>query len=144
MLYHFKIHKTTDGYWAECLELEGCQTQADTREELHNNMEDVLNLYLSEPQNSKLLFPLPFKKTPNMRGLVKVCVDPSVAFSLLIRMTRLQNKLTLKEMAKILNYKNINTYAKLEKAQTSNPELKTIAKIKSVFTDFPISLILAS
>jgi transcriptional regulator with XRE-family HTH domain len=59
-------------------------------------------------------------------------------------MTRLQNKLTLKEMAKILNYKNINTYAKLERAKTSNPELKTIAKIKSVFTDFPINLILAS
>jgi antitoxin HicB len=144
MLYHFKTHKVTDGYWAECLELVGCQTQADTHEELHVNMEEVLNLYLSEPQNSKLIFPLPLKRTPVVKGIVKISVDPSVAFSFLIRMTRLQNKLTLKEMAKILNYKNINTYAKLERAKTSNPELKTIAKIKSVFTDFPINLILAS
>ncbi|MGZ3789771.1 MAG: type II toxin-antitoxin system HicB family antitoxin [Bacteriovorax sp.] len=144
MLYHFKIHKESDGYWAECLELEGCQTQSDTLSELKVSMEEVLNLYLSEPYDSKLIFPLPFKKTPTGKGVTKVHVDPSVAFSFLIRMTRIQNKLTLKEMAKKLNYKNINTYAKLEKAKTANPELRTIAKIKNVFSDFPINLILSS
>lgn len=144
MLYHFKIHKESDGYWAECLELEGCQTQSDTLSELKENMQEVLNLYLSEPQDSKVVYPLPFKKTPKTKGVVTVYVDPSVAFSFLMRMTRIRNKLTLKEMAKKLNYKNINTYAKLEKAKTANPELKTIAKIKNIFSDFPINLILAS
>lgn len=142
MLYHFKIHKEIDGYWAECLELDGCQTQADTVSELKTNMEEVLNLYLSEPQGSKLIFPMPLKKSPSGTNIAKVPVEPSVAFSYLMRKTRLQKKLTLKEMAKILNYKNINTYAKLERAKTANPELKTIAKIKHTFSDFPIGLIL--
>ena len=144
MFYHFKIHNESDGFWAECLELEGCQTQADTLTDLQLNMEEVLNLFLSEPQESKLIFPLPLSKTPKMKGVLKVQVEPSVAFSLLMRMTRIQKKLTLKQMAKKLNYKNINTYAKLEKAKTANPELRTIANIKNVFSDFPINLILAS
>jgi len=142
MLYHFKIHKESDGHWAECLELDGCQTQANTLAELKTNMEEVLNLYLSEPQGSKLIFPMPLKKSPTGANIIKVTVDPSVAFSYLMRKTRLQKKLTLKEMAKILKYKNINTYAKLERAKTANPELKTIAKIKNTFSDFPIGLIL--
>lgn len=144
MLYHFKVHKESGGYWAECLELEGCQTQSDTLSELNLSMIEVLNLYLSEPNHSKIIFPMPLKKSPKSRGVVAVHVDPSVAFSFLIRMTRIKHKLTLKEMAKKLNYKNINTYAKLEKAKTANPELKTIAKIKNVFSGFPINLILAS
>jgi hypothetical protein len=47
-------------------------------------------------------------------------------------------------MAKKLNYKNINTYAKLERAKTANPELRTLANIKNIFSDFPINLLLAS
>jgi predicted RNase H-like HicB family nuclease len=144
MFYHFKIHKSADGLWAECLELEGCHTQGDSLSELQENMQEVLNLFLSEPHESKVIFPLPFTKAPKMKNVIKVYVDPSVAFSMLIRMTRIRNKLTLKEMAKKLNYKNINTYAKLERAKTANPELRTIANIKNIFADFPINLILAS
>ena len=33
MEYHFKIHKEKNGYWAECIELSGCNTQGDTLEE---------------------------------------------------------------------------------------------------------------
>ena len=59
MLYHFKTHREANGYWAECLELEGCRTEADTLAELRDNMEEVLNLYLSETHISQLIFPLP-------------------------------------------------------------------------------------
>ncbi len=142
MFYHFKVHKDVDGYWAECIELSGCQTQASTLKDLKINMEEVLNLYLSEPQGSKIIFSMPLKKSPPGSKIEKIAVDPSVAFSFLMRKTRLQKKLTLKEMATMLNYKNINTYAKLERAATANPELKTLAKIKRIFTDFPIALIL--
>jgi antitoxin HicB len=144
MKYHFKIHKESDGFWAECVELAGCHTEAETLSDLETNMAEVLNLYLSEPENSKILFPLPLKKTPNTRGVTLIPVDPSVAFSCLIRMTRIKHKLTLREMAKKLNYKNINTYAKLERAKTANPELRTLANIKNIFSDFPINLLLAS
>lgn len=141
MKYHFKVHKEKSGYWAECVELEGCQTEADSLIELCSNMEEVLNVYLSEPESSKLIFPLPQKKQPSSEDFVAVSVDPSVAFSFLLRRYRLQKKITLKEMAEKLKMKNINTYVKLEKASSSNPELRTLAKIKSILSDFPINMI---
>jgi antitoxin HicB len=70
-----------------------------------------------------------------------VNVDPCVAFSVLLKRMRLKQKLTLREMADKLSYKNINAYAKLEKPKTANPELRTLAKIQNIFQDFPISLI---
>lgn len=141
MKYHFKVHKEKSGYWAECVELEGCQTEADSLIELYSNMEEVLNVYLSEPESSKLIFPLPQKKQPSSEDFVAVSVDPSVAFSFLLRRYRLQKKITLKEMAEKLKMKNLNTYVKLEKASSSNPELRTLAKIKSILSDFPINMI---
>lgn len=125
------------------MELEGCQTQADTLEELLDNMKEVLNLFLSEPLDSKMIFPMPFQKKVKTKSVLEVPVDPCVAFSLLMRTTRLKKKLTLKQMTEKLHYKNINTYVKLENAKTANPELRTIAKIKKVFSDFPIGLLLA-
>jgi predicted RNase H-like HicB family nuclease len=47
------------GYWAQCVELDGCITQGDTLDELKTNREDVLNLMLDEPADSKLVFNLP-------------------------------------------------------------------------------------
>lgn len=141
MKYHFKVHKEKNGYWAECVELEGCQTEADSLIELYSNMEEVLNVYLSEPESSKIIFPLPQKKQSNSEDFVAVSVDPSVAFSFLLRRYRLQKKITLKEMAEKLKMKNLNTYVKLEKASSSNPELRTLAKIKSILSDFPINMI---
>lgn len=141
MKYHFKVHKEKSGYWAECAELEGCHTEADSLIELYSNMEEALNVYLSEPESSKLIFPLPQKKYQNSSEFEAVPVDPSVAFSFLLRRYRLQKKITLKEMAEKLKMKNINTYVKLEKAASSNPELRTLAKIKTILSDFPINMI---
>ena len=58
MFYHFKIHQEEKYLWAECLELQGCATQAKSSNKLHKNMEEVLNLYLNEPATSNLHFPL--------------------------------------------------------------------------------------
>lgn len=146
MQYHFKIHKEKKGYWAECVELKGCVTQADSLDELSEQMKEALNLYLAEPEKSSILFPMPLKNKPRFSGgrVERVEVNPSVAFAMLIRQTRIAHGLTLREMADILNYKNLNTYVKLEKANTSNPQLKTLANIIENFSDFPISLIFKS
>ncbi|GAB4009959.1 MAG: hypothetical protein Fur0010_01610 [Bdellovibrio sp.] len=125
------------------MELKGCQTQADTMDKLESNMEEALNLYLAGPEKSLVIFPMPLKKKPRWSGgrITQVKVEPSVAFSMLMRQTRIKHGLTLKEMAQRLNYKNINTYVKLEKAKTANPELKTLANIMNHFSDFPIAMI---
>ena len=40
------IEKDEFGYYAYCPELEGCQTQGDTFEEVMNNIKEALELYL--------------------------------------------------------------------------------------------------
>lgn len=143
MFYHFKIHKESNGYWAECIELEGCHAQGDTISELEADMEESLNLLLSEPMDSKHQFPFPSvdKKLVLKKNVKRVAVDSSVAFAMLMRQTRLKHRLTLRRMADILEYKNLNTYVKLEKAKTSNPELRTLQNIKNHFSDFPLDLL---
>jgi len=47
MQYYFNIHKEDSGYWAECPELYGCMTQADSLDELKINIEEALKLYLT-------------------------------------------------------------------------------------------------
>ena len=141
MFYHFRIHKEKDGLWAECIELKGCQAQGDSITELRLNMANALDLYLSEPEDSKFLFPMPATNQRMMKNIEKIKVDPSVAFAVLIRQTRLRHRYTLKQMAAVLEYRNLNSYVKLEKPKTSNPELRTIANITKHFTDFPLALV---
>lgn len=40
------IEKDEYGYYAYCPELEGCQTQGDSLEELLNNIKEAIELYL--------------------------------------------------------------------------------------------------
>ena len=57
MDYHFKIKKDErGGYTAFCVELEGCHTEGNTMEEVNKNMQEVLDLYLDEPEDSKVIF----------------------------------------------------------------------------------------
>lgn len=140
MKYHFKIHREKDGYWAECIEMPGCVTEGDNLNELKMNMEEVLNLYLEEPDNSRVIFPLP-QKNVNKKNVISVPVKPNLAFSMLLRVYRIENNITQRQAANKLGMKNIYSYQKLEKAKTSNPTLKTLFKIKEVFTDFNYSLV---
>ena len=40
------IEKDADGYYAYCPELEGCQTQGDSLEEVSQNIKEAIELYL--------------------------------------------------------------------------------------------------
>ncbi len=40
------IEKDADGYYAYCPELEGCQTQGDSLEEVSENIKEAIELYL--------------------------------------------------------------------------------------------------
>ena len=141
MKYHFLIHKNKDGIWAECLELKGCITQSEnnTMDDLQKNMTEALNLYLDEP-DPKIIFPLPDDKIKGS-NVVKIPVEPGIAFAMLLRYERKAKKLTQKEMAKRLGFKNIWSYQKLESPDKANPELNTISKIKKVFSDFNLNLV---
>lgn len=136
MKYHFKVHKEGSGFWAECVELEGLLTQADTKDELLENMQDALNMYLQEPAESDYLASLPDSKLSKKSNLVQVAVDPEIAFAFMVRYHRLKKRLTQKEAAKKMGFKSLYSYQRLEKK--CNATLDMIAKIKNLFPDFSI------
>lgn len=143
MKYHFKIHKEGTGYWAECLELEGCRTQGKSRARLEENMAEVLNLFLSEPADSKVIFPLP-RKSVRGSNIVAVAVEPKIAFAFYLKRARLKRGLTQKAVADRLGLKNLYSYQRLENAKTSNPELATIVQLRQVFPELSVDDVLAA
>lgn len=137
MKYHFKIHKEKIGYWAQCIELEGCSTQASTQEKLMANMYEALNLFLSEPENSNYIFPRP-RKIKSSSKIKEVEVDISIAVANAIRELRLKNKLTQKKMMEELGLKFLSNYQRLENPKKSNPVAKTLSILKKKFPEFSI------
>ena len=143
MKYHFKVHRQKQGFWADCVELKGCHTQANTESQLLCNLRETLNLFLDEPANSKLIYPLPYKKLKG-KNILTVEVDPNIAFAFHLRRTRLKHCLTQREAALAMGFKNLYSYQRLENAKTANPELKTIIQIKRIFPDFSVDEVLAA
>lgn len=141
MKYHFKVHKEGKGFWAECIELSGCFTQADSMKELHENMQEALNLYIDEPENSKKLAPLPNDSISLSHSVVEVQVDPSIAFAFMVRYNRIQHGLTQQEMARRLGFDSIYSYQRLENKKC-NPTLRMLSQIKKVFPDISIDFAL--
>jgi len=139
MKYHFKIHRDPDGLWAECIELDGCHTQADTENELYKYMEEALDLYLDEPEGSERIAPLPKEKIKG-KNIVKISVDPKIAFGLYMKHLRKKHKFTQKQLADMLGMKNIYSYQRLEKK--SNPSLVLLEKVKRIYPEFKIDKIL--
>ncbi len=131
MYYHFKILNEENGFWADCIELKGCRTQGESLDELNQNMEEALNLYLDEPAHSNLIFPKPQKSIPG-KNIVKVKVDSKIAFATLLRQARLNKNWTQKQMADKMGFKSIFAYQKLEKSSSANPQLTTLSKIKEL------------
>jgi predicted RNase H-like HicB family nuclease/DNA-binding XRE family transcriptional regulator len=137
MKYSFRIHKEGMGYWAQGIELPGCFTQGNSLEDLHKNMKEALNLMVSEPADSDDFVPLPDKSVKASRSIVKVPVDPQVAFSFYVRLLRKKHKLTQKQMASKLGFKSIFQYQRLEAAH-HNPTLNTLTLVKSLFPEISL------
>lgn len=137
MKYHFKLHKEGDGFWAQCLELEGCITEADTFEALYERMRQALNLYIEEPSDSKDLAPLPDESIKPSKSIVEVPLDPHIAFAFMVRFYRIKHGLTQAAAAKKMGFETIYSYQRLESSKC-NPSLKIIYKIKNLFPDFSI------
>jgi predicted RNase H-like HicB family nuclease len=140
MRYHFKVHKEKEGFWAECIELPGCVTQADTKEDLDLNMQEALNLYLEEVEDYEYLAPMPKTSIKKERNVVEVPVDPSVALAFSIRYQRIKQGLTQREAADQLGMKAIYSYQRLEKR--CNPTLDLIYKLVLLFPALSLDKIL--
>jgi len=51
------IEKDENGYYAFCPDLEGCQTQGDTFEEVMANIQEAIELYLETLTDEERLIP---------------------------------------------------------------------------------------
>lgn len=140
MRYHFKTHKEADSYWAQGIELKGCFTQGRTKQELNTNMQEALNFYLSEPEDSKVIFPRPKKKVRG-KNIVAIEVEPKVAMDMLVRTMRLSHKLTQQKAATELGM-HLYAFQRLESPKSANPRWTTLQKLLKVFPDFPVKLLL--
>ncbi|MCF7800088.1 type II toxin-antitoxin system HicB family antitoxin [Candidatus Babeliales bacterium] len=141
MNYHFKIHKEGKGFWAQCIELEGCITQADNLKKLKENMQEALNLYIEEADDVQDLALLPDKSIKLKKNVIEVPVDPKIAFAFLVRFYRIKYGMTQQEAARKLGFSNIYSYQRLEKRR-SNPRLETIVLLKKLFPEFSIDYVL--
>jgi len=139
MYYHFKIHKDADAIWAECIELSGCSTQGENEKHLKEMMKEALNLYLDEPADSAIDLPLPDDKIKG-KNIVRVPVEPSIAFSLIVKHYRKEKHLSQKQMTELLEMKNIFSYQRLEKK--TDPKLSTIMKVKKILPEISVDYIL--
>jgi len=131
MKYHFQIHAEDSGFWAECSELAGCVSEENSLERLMIACKEALDLYLEEPDDSRIVFPLPDDSLDANDTLAVIPVDPEVALAVLLRYHRSRMKLTQKQAAGLLVMKNVYSYQRLEKK--SNPTLSLISKIHTVF-----------
>jgi predicted RNase H-like HicB family nuclease len=140
MKYHFKAHTSKGECWTECLELEGCLTQGKDIEDLKRAAAEALNIYLDEPEDSKVIFPMPNPANTSRKAVFEVEVDPQVAFSVLLRQVRLARGLTQKGAAQKLGIESLYNYQRLERR--ANPTLSTLKKIKMVFPELPLEYVL--
>jgi len=139
MFYHFEVFREKDGLWAECVEFRGCKTQADSIGELEANCFESLNLFLEEPNESKIIFRLPDKELDKDPNFLKVEVEPEIGFAVLLKFYRNRHNWTQKEVASKLGMKNLYSYQRLEKK--SNPTLNIIKKVKTVFPEMSLEYI---
>ena len=138
MEYHFEIHREDEGgFWAECIELKGCLTDGETVEVLKLRLEDALNLYLSEPIGSNMVFPLPDRRLDENTEFFRIPVKPNVAFAMLIRQYRISHRLTLDQAQEKIGLKNRNSYVRLESA--GNPTMDTISLVLKAFPEINLN-----
>jgi antitoxin HicB len=141
MYYNFKYHKDPkSGFWAECLELEGCVSQAENLQDLEKNLTEALNLYLDETPTSNFIFNFPNKKISG-KNIINIKPNPNILFAQQLRILRLKHHLSQKDVASKMGYKNIWAYQKFEK-HTVNPTLTTLIKIKNIFPEFDLNVLI--
>jgi hypothetical protein len=82
--------------------------KADSLEELYENMQEALNLYIEEPVDSKCLAAFPDDSIKTSKNIVEVLLNPNIAFAFLIRYFRIKHGLTQKETLKRMGFNKIS------------------------------------
>ena len=100
-------------------------------------MQEVINLAIFEPEDSKYFVPLPDSKIGHSKSIEEVSPDVQIALAYSVRHLRLKHGLSQKEAAQKMGFSDIFGYQRLE-SRKCNPTLKTLSKIKALFPEFSL------
>ena len=123
MKYHFRITKEDDGFSTSCVEIPGIRTEADTMEQLVENIHEVYELWFNDVSGYDDI-PGPEEREERTDEIaVEVPVD--IAFRLTLYWYRKDNHMTQREIAARLGYQHLRAYQKIECGE-SVPTLKVV------------------
>lgn len=126
MIYYVKVHKEKNGYWTEIPDLGVSGSEGATLKEALENSKEALEGVLESLFDRECNIPYPRVKKGH--HFYPIEVDDSIAIPIILRKSRLSQKLTQKQMAEKLGI-SYQAYQKLETLTKSNPTIKTLRKI---------------
>ncbi|MDY6845474.1 MAG: type II toxin-antitoxin system HicB family antitoxin [Thermodesulfobacteriota bacterium] len=129
--------KSDKCYLVEFLDLPGCVTYGETLDEAKKNANEALTGYLESIDLRKIKIPVPSNRKG--KNIYYIGPEKRVAFALWLKMKRIEQGLTQKDMAKRLNI-NFQSYQKYENPRKTNPTLKTILKVESILKDHVLTV----
>ncbi len=146
MRYHFLIRKCADGRCLlNCVEIFHCSTVVATRAEVAATARTFLAEYLQAPLG-EYRFARPFRGTVSSLcesigatpdDVLAVPVEASTAFALSLRHSRAVRGISQSRAARLLKI-NLSAFQRLEDPRRSNPTLKTMKRLTTVFSNLDL------
>ncbi len=130
--YQAKIvfNRSDKAYLVEFPDLPGCITYGYSLQEAKINAQEALSVYLESIDQRSEHIPSPSRHKG--RNFHSIKPDKSVAFAIWLKKQRQTHGLTQKDIAHKLGI-SYQTYQRFEDPAKSNPTLKTIHKLETVF-----------
>jgi antitoxin HicB len=127
-----KYSRSDKCYLVKFPDLRGCFTYGESIEEARRNAHEALSGYLESIDLRKVGIPAPSK----LKGKYVEYINPDkrIAFAIWLKIKRLEQGYTQKDMARMLNI-HFQSYQKFENPKKTNPTLKTIEKVESILRD---------
>jgi predicted RNase H-like HicB family nuclease len=111
---------------------DGIVTYGSTIEEAKNRAAEAVSGILASYLDHGDKFTIP--KGSSSAGWYGIEIEPSLAFALWLRNTRLAHNMTLTDVADQMGVK-YQVYQKLENPQTAHPPHKTLKKLERIFNE---------
>ncbi len=125
-----KYSKLDKCYLVTFPDLPGCVTYGVTMAGARSNAREALSGYLESIDLRKIEIPKPSKLAG--KNIEYISPEKRISFAFWLKIKRGEKGYTQKDMARMLNI-NFQSYQKFENPKKTNPTLKTIEKVESVF-----------
>ena len=126
--YQLKVHKDGETYWGDFPDLEGCFTQATSKEELAANGLEALTGWIGSVVERGFKIPRPAYRAP---GSLSIVLPLAMSVALQLRWIREDRRLSQQDVARRLGI-SYQAYQRFEHPFKANPNLKTLEKLANL------------